>query len=131
MSFYSALMAYMESEISSLRRQKTLFYNHMPTDCHFGALLKDGYAAFEIDGDTKHRKGKFQVVVRGRNFKEADTLIRQVMEVLEFQQELELDDGVLVRSIRVLTEPLAYPPSAGGYTEMSVNLYAIYGIVKE
>lgn len=119
------LVGHIESSVSALKSKQSLFINQMPVDVELGALLKVGPSGFQIDGETGVRKGKLQVVVRGKNSVECEGIAQEISDALTMN-EVNFDDELMVRSIRPLHEPVGYMISAGNNYEYSVNLFVIY-----
>jgi hypothetical protein len=133
---FEPLAEYMEENVGSvaLKRGVNLFINAMPgstVELAFAVMLKNTYVGIGIDPEIGPlRKGKISLVVRGRDHRQVKSLIYDIMRVLTLDGKA-LSDGVTVRSIRPITEPLMYPVSISNSTEMSVNLSVIYVIVAQ
>ena len=125
---FDQIAGYIEENVSSLKTGTTIFINQMPADIEFGVLLKDGYLGTEIDEDIPGlRRGKFQIIVRGKNRVQCLDTINAISEIMSMD---EYDfDGVIMKSLRPTHEPIPYMVSIGNNYEYSVNLSAIYVIV--
>ena len=124
---FDAVRAILTAGPLSLVEGRSLFVNQMPVGS-LGVLLKESPAGIEIDPELiGRRRGRFQLVVRGKSYTEAQALIKSAMKELTI---LEKSYGnVLVRSMRAMNEPVSYPLSVGNVFELSVNFMAIYDIV--
>lgn len=106
----------------------TLFVNQMPVDAKVGVLLRPPYIGTPIDYELPgYRKTKFTASIRGTTYKEANDLAQRVMESLTVI-ETELD-GIAVKFIRPVTEPVLFPVSDAGMTELLVLFETVYVIV--
>lgn len=107
------------------KKGKTIFINHMPTEATVGVLLRPPYIGTPIDYELPgYRKTKFNAAVRGKNYVEADTLAKKVMESLTFY-ETQMP-GIEVRYVRPIAEPVSFPVSDGGMIEFLVIFEAVY-----
>lgn len=127
---FEPLAQYIEDNIEGIRRGTNLFINNVPATATFGVLLKDSFAGTEIDGDIPHlRRGRFHLAVRGQTYSETRALAESISALLTING---MDfEGMTVKSIRPLGEPVPYMPSIGNLVEFSVNFSAVYGIVAE
>ena len=127
---FEPLAQYIEENIAGLKRGTTLFINNMPATATFGVLLKDSFAGTEIDGEIPHlRRGRFHLAVRGQDYGPTLALAESVSALLTITG---MDfEGMTVKSIRPINEPVPYMPSIGNLVEFSVNFSAVYGIVAE
>lgn len=125
---FEPLVALLEKSIPSLKAGVTLFINQMPLETRLGLLLKEGFAGTEIDGEIPSlRRARFQLAARGQNYADVKALVEESIVVLTLTGVML--EGMQVKSIRPLTEPIPYQASIGNYVEFSVNFLAIYGIV--
>ena len=127
---FEDIAKYIESKIPRVRRGRSLFVNQMPAEAEFAVLLKESYAGVEIDPYMPGlRRGKFQVVVRGKDFSETKNLIEEISRVLKLQETAftEIDVKVCIP----LHEPIPFAVSDGALHEFSVNFFAVYVIVGE
>lgn len=107
---------------------KTIFINHMPVKTEVGILLRPPYIGTPIDYELpKYRRTKFNLSVRGKNYSEANALVKAAMVSLTFEDALLSDCQVLY--VRPMTEPVSFPISDGGLVEFLVIFEAVYVIV--
>lgn len=94
-----------------------------------GILIKEGYAGATIDPEIPAlRTSRFQIVVRdaSTNERAARALAAQIMTAMTVTLETRVPDGILIKNMRPLTEPIAYPLSVGDNIELSLNFQIIY-----
>ena len=106
-----------------------VFINHMPAEVVDGVLFKEGYSGATIDPEIKGwRKARFQIAVRDKqsNQKAAKARAWEIINALDIPGELRIPDGILIKHMRPLTEPIAYPISDGVNIEFSLNFQIIY-----
>jgi len=125
---FEPIAAYLESRISTLKQGRNLFIDQMPLDIDLGMLLKETPTGTEMNWEIiGRRRGKFQMVVRCKNYLAGSTLINQAMNLLILDETLL--GKIHVRYMRPLNEPVSYMLSVGNNYEFSVNFSAIYDIV--
>ncbi len=107
---------------------KSIFINSMPANVKLGVLLKEPFAGTEIDHELPgYRKAVFQVVVRARDYAAGETLIQKVSDTLTLQ-EIAMN-GLQMKYLRPITEPVSYPITEGNEMEFSVNFDSCYVLV--
>lgn len=127
---FEPLVSFLEENVSGLKGGKTLFVNQMPVTALTGVLLKDAFTGTEIDGEIPSlRRGRFVAVARAHSYAKALSMINDVSAALTMTGVVL--DGMEVKSIRPLSEPVGYMLSVGNNFEFSVSFSAIYGIVAE
>lgn len=125
---FEPIVQYLAEQMPELIPGKTLFINSMPLEAN-GVLLKDSFSGTEIDGYMPIRRGRFIAAVRGVDYADTKAMADAVIAALEVSNVLW--EGMDVKQIRPLNEPIPYQNSAGNRVEFSVSFSAIYGIVVE
>lgn len=127
---FKALCEYVADSGIGLTTGRNLFINQAPiTSEPIVALFKQPNAGAEIDPELiGRRRGRFQLVVRADEHEAGEAIAKQLSELLTMV-ETPLN-GILVRSLRPLHEPVSYAVSVGNKIEFSVNFYWIYDIVE-
>lgn len=122
---FEPLAEMIEESVAGLKRGSTLFINQMPTECEFGVLLKNSYSGIDIDPElTGRRRGKFNVIARGRGYTAVKEMIEQVMDTLTLRETTVT--GMRIWTMRPLTEPISYQLNAANLFEFSVTFSVIY-----
>lgn len=71
-----------------------------------------------------YRKGKFQTIVREKNFQSGYSLAKQVMDALKVSRVTQ--GSTYIHFITPLHDPVAFPKSAGDFIEFSINYETAY-----
>ena len=102
----------------------TLFYDHMPADTE-GILLRAPLTGVPVDPYIAGlRKTSLQVIVRASDPDNGST---QAYELFDFLRGVNIEMGeIIARVLFPRHEPIAMPPSDGGYYEYSLNLDFTY-----
>ena len=107
---------------------ESIFINAMPAAPVKGILLIDPFGGTPIDHELPgYRRGSFVMVVRSRDYQEAETLINAAIVALTIQDQAL--PGMTVKTMRARHDPFPFPVSPGNYVEFTVNIDCRYVIV--
>jgi hypothetical protein len=121
-SLLRALRDYLETEMASTEwasiEPKVYF---LPENMEEGVvLLADPSGAHIYHEIPGYQKGRFQLVVRAKEYGRGEQLAKDVTDLLSLE-ETELNGMVTVKYTRRRHEPLPYPRMKSGAVEYSVN----------
>lgn len=103
---------------------KDIHIGHMPAE-RDGILLRQPFGGSDIDHELPGwRQTSFQLVVRGKSFKDTQALIKNAVVQLTMLESP--CSTIYVRYMRPKHDPLSYPLSAGGRFEFVVNMEVCY-----
>lgn len=104
----------------------SIFVNMMPTECESGVLLRQPLTGTRIDYELPdYYKTRVQVIVRTREFKEGQALMKQVTAALLIQSDEQVGD-MFIRYLRPLTKPVSFPVTLGNFIEFTVPMDVCY-----
>jgi hypothetical protein len=120
------IIAYLEQQELGLGG-KTLFRNEMPASCKEGIVLLTGYAGTPINHNLPgYRATGFRMAVRSTDYDAGEELANRAIAALTIQQELQLEEGMLIKQLLPMNEPRPYRRSVAGYWEFEVDVDANY-----
>lgn len=104
---------------------ETIFLNMMPAQAENAILLRSPLTGTPIDYELPgYYRAEFQLIVRGRDYAQAEALIKQSVTTLTL---VDAPAGPFYFNYcRPRTEPVSFPLSDGNLVEFAVNFDASF-----
>jgi len=103
----------------------TLFLNMLPAEVESGILLRSPLQGTPIDYELPgYYRSEFRLIVRGRDYVAADTLIGNVVTTLTLTNQTA--DTMRFNFCRPKTKPVSFPLSDGNLYEFAVDFEASF-----
>lgn len=105
-----------------------IFMFHLPEDIELGVLLRVSSAGgAKLDPYLpNYKKGKFQAIVRSKDYEEGYGIAQQVIAIFKKVAGTTMGNGTIIHFVFPIHDPIPYPVSIGNFIEFSVNFETVY-----